>query len=161
MKKTNLFIKKVLLLALISALIATVALGITGCNKTPEDVVSSSQTQGSNSDKISATELGVGNTQFKFTVVTNDGKQTEFLINTDKKTVGEALIENKLIEGEDSTYGLYVKTVNGTTLDFDKDGLYWAFYVNGSLPSGCSKRCSRQTVCACCSSASAARWARC
>ena len=131
MKKTNLFIKKVLLLALISALIATVALGITGCNKTPEDVVSSSQTQGSNSDKISATELGVGNTQFKFTVVTNDGKQTEFLINTDKKTVGEALIENKLIEGEDSTYGLYVKTVNGTTLDFDKHGLYWAFYVNG------------------------------
>jgi hypothetical protein len=36
-----------------------------------------------------------------------------------------------LISGEDSDYGLYVKTVNGVTLDFDTDGKYWAFYVNG------------------------------
>ncbi|MBQ2923597.1 MAG: DUF4430 domain-containing protein, partial [Tyzzerella sp.] len=28
-------------------------------------------------------------------------------------------------------YGLYVKTVNGTTLDYDKDGMYWSFYING------------------------------
>ena len=35
-----------------------------------------------------------------------------------------------IIEGEDGPYGLYVKTVNGITLDYDKDGLYWAFYEN-------------------------------
>ncbi|MCQ2386744.1 MAG: DUF4430 domain-containing protein [Clostridia bacterium] len=28
--------------------------------------------------------------------------------------------------------GLYIKTVNGITLDFDKDGKYWAFYENGN-----------------------------
>ena len=30
-----------------------------------------------------------------------------------------------------SSYGLYVKTVNGITLDYDTDGMYWAFYING------------------------------
>lgn len=34
-------------------------------------------------------------------------------------------------EGEDSEYGLYVKTVNGVTVDYDQDGKYWAFYVDG------------------------------
>ena len=32
---------------------------------------------------------------------------------------------------DESGYGLYVKTVNGVTLDFEEDGAYWAFYVNG------------------------------
>ena len=36
-----------------------------------------------------------------------------------------------LIAGEDSEYGLYVKTVNGVTVDYDQDGKYWAFYVDG------------------------------
>ena len=34
-------------------------------------------------------------------------------------------------EGEDGQYGLYVKTVNGITADYDVDGTYWAFYING------------------------------
>ena len=40
-----------------------------------------------------------------------------------------------LIAGEDGAYGLYVKTVNGVTLDYDADGMYWAFYVNGEYAS--------------------------
>ena len=36
-----------------------------------------------------------------------------------------------MIAGDESEYGLYVKTVNGITADYDKDGVYWAFYVNG------------------------------
>ena len=63
------------------------------------------------------------------------GKETDFTINTDKKTVGEALLEKNLIAGDDSEYGLYVKTVNGVTLDYDKDGMYWAFYENGQYAS--------------------------
>ena len=52
-------------------------------------------------------------------------------ITSDAETVGQALLDEELIAGEDSQYGLYVKTVNGLTLDYDKDGAYWAFYVNG------------------------------
>ena len=44
---------------------------------------------------------------------------------------GKALLDQGVIAGEDSSYGLYVKTVNGTTLDYDTDGMYWAFYING------------------------------
>lgn len=78
------------------------------------------------------TVLGEGNTQFAFEVTDADGKVTEFEIHTDKTTVGAALLELGLIDGDDGPYGLYVKTVNGITVDFDKGGKYWAFYVDGA-----------------------------
>lgn len=74
--------------------------------------------------------LGEGATVFAFTVVDGDGSQTDFEIHTDAATVGDALSELGLIEGEESEYGLYVKTVNGITADYDTDGKYWAFYVD-------------------------------
>ena len=66
-----------------------------------------------------------------FVVVDKDGNETSFEIHTDKTTVGEALLEVDLIAGETSEYGLYVKTVNGITADYDVDQTYWVFYVNG------------------------------
>jgi len=75
--------------------------------------------------------LGEGQTKFNFNVVDKDGKETAFEIHTDKATVGEALLEHGLIAGEEGAYGLYVKTVNGITADYDVDQTYWAFYVNG------------------------------
>lgn len=79
--------------------------------------------------------LGEGETQFDFTVVDQEGEETQFEIHTDKETVGEALQDAGLIEGEEGDYGLYVKTVNGITADYDKDGVYWAFYVNDEYAS--------------------------
>lgn len=76
-------------------------------------------------------QLGEGSTTFLFTVVDKDGIETPFEIHTDKETVGAALLELELIAGDESEYGLYVKTVNGITADYDKDGTYWAFYING------------------------------
>ena len=58
-------------------------------------------------------------------------KQVTFTIKTDKTTVGEALFEHELIDGEQGAYGLYIKKVNGITADYDIDQSYWAFYVNG------------------------------
>ena len=54
-----------------------------------------------------------------------------FTIKTDKDTVGAALIEHGLIEGDEGQYGLYVKVVNGIRADYDLDKRYWAFYVDG------------------------------
>ena len=56
-----------------------------------------------------------------------------FTINTDKTTVGEALIEHGLVAGDEGAYGLYVKKVNGITADYDIDQSYWAFYINGEI----------------------------
>ena len=61
-----------------------------------------------------------------------DGKETKFEIHTDKTTVGEALLELGLIEGDMGDYGLYVKKVNGITAEYEVDGTYWAFYVGNS-----------------------------
>lgn len=102
-----------------------VAMALTaGCGEKKQENNSAGQ-------EVSAGVLGEGKTQFNFTVVDKDGKETAFEIHTDKTTVGDALLELGLIAGEEGAYGLYVKTVNGITADYDADQTYWAFYVNG------------------------------
>lgn len=68
---------------------------------------------------------------FTFQVVAPDGTENRYTVETDADTVGAALIAKGLIEGEEGPYGLYVKTVDGITLDYETDGMYWAFYVDG------------------------------
>ena len=77
------------------------------------------------------TELGEGKTTFDLLVTNAEGTKKQFAIHTDEKTVGAALLALGLIEGEEGQYGLYVKTVDGITADYDVDQTYWAFYVNG------------------------------
>ncbi|MGN0614223.1 MAG: DUF4430 domain-containing protein [Porcipelethomonas sp.] len=108
-------------------LVAAMAPLTIGCDDTDNGSASSV----SESAESGVRSVGEGETQFDFTVTDKDGNETKFEVNTDKTTVGEALVDAKLVEGEESDYGLYVKTVNGVTLDFDTDGYYWAFYVNG------------------------------
>ena len=72
-----------------------------------------------------------GSKTFTFEVVPIEGESKTFTITTTRKTVGEALLDEKLIEGETGDYGLYVKKVNGITADYSVDGTYWAFYING------------------------------
>lgn len=144
-KKCN---KKLLSLILSMMLIVAMAFNMTACgdnNQEKPNTEGQSQAGGtekdSQGDKVEndsenqadTTVLGQGATVFDFVVVDKDGKETKFEIRTDKKTVGEALLEVKLIEGEDGPYGLYVKTVNGITADYDADQTYWAFYINGEM----------------------------
>lgn len=75
-------------------------------------------------------EIGNGQAQFYFTCIDGDKNISGFDVHTDKKTVGEALLELGVISGDDGPYGLYVKYVNGMRADYDLDGKYWAFYVD-------------------------------
>lgn len=69
---------------------------------------------------------------FAFSVVDKDGNKEDFNVAyTDGQSVCDALLAKELIAGEDSEYGLYVKTVNGITYDYNTDGYYWAFYIDG------------------------------
>ena len=128
--------KKVLSFILCIVLIAAMALLTTGCNgnetQTSEPEVSS---QTSNDNEAKVKEIGKGETEFYFNVVGLDGNTTKYKVFTNKTTVGAALLDLSLIAGEDSAYGLYVKTVDGLTLDYDKDGKFWAFYVDGEMAS--------------------------
>ena len=76
--------------------------------------------------------VGEGETEFPLTITDAEGASITITVKTDEETVGAALQNCGLVEGEDSEYGLYIKTVNGTILDYDKDGMYWSFYVDGA-----------------------------
>lgn len=137
-KKRN---KKLLSFILCMALTAAVALSAYGCNGKQEEAPSGEgqettiQAEDKSQEQEDAQEdehvVGTGDTQFLLTVTDQEGEVTEFEVHTDKKTVGEALLEAGLIDGDEGEYGLYVKTVNGITADYDADGMYWAFYING------------------------------
>lgn len=105
---------KVLLSVISLVLIAAMALTITGCSN-------------------NEIENPAGNTQksFVFKVVDLDGTEKSFDITTEAKTVGEALLNEKLISGTDGDYGLMVDTVNGIKYEYTADGAYWAFLING------------------------------
>lgn len=127
MKTTS--IKRLLSFILCIVLIAAAALFTSGCADSKKTEPLTTTTEQASKPKV--TVLGEGKTMFYFSVVDGSKNETKFEIHTDKKTVGEALLDLKLIEGEDGDYGLYVKKVNGIAADYDKDKTYWAFYVNG------------------------------
>ena len=78
-----------------------------------------------------ATDIGEGQTAFTFIVTLEDGSSTYYNVHTDETTVGAALLGVGLIDGDESEYGLYVKTVDGVTKEYDTDGQYWSFYIDG------------------------------
>ena len=131
MQKTK-FIR-ILSVILCVVLIAATALFTSGCT----DKKNYEPQKETENFSVEVQELGEGEKSFLFTVADTDGSETVFKISTDKILVGEALQELGLIAGEQGPYGLYVKTVNGIAYDYDTDGKYWAFYINGEYaPTG-------------------------
>lgn len=125
--------KKVSSFVLCMVLIVAMALSTVGCNGSKDSGAASGDAGAQAGAEVQREggELGEGSKEFALTVTDKDGNETQFEIHTDKETVGEALQELNLIDGEEGEYGLFVKTVNGITADYDADGVYWAFYVNG------------------------------
>lgn len=78
------------------------------------------------------TEFGKGAKTVICEVKAED-KTVTFTVKTDKDTVGEALLEHGLVEGDEGPYGLYVKKVNGILADYDVNQCYWAFFINGEM----------------------------
>lgn len=122
MKKTK--FNRIGSLLLCVVLIAAMALFASGCGNTKK----------SDADTITVQDgetLGEGAVSFPLTITDKDGNEVNVTIKTNETTVGGALLALNLIAGEDGDYGLYIKSVNGITADYDKDGTYWAFYVDG------------------------------
>lgn len=121
MKKTNL--KKILSLMLCVVLIAAMAL-LAGCGENPEEeALTKVVTDGA--------VVGEGAVSFPLVITDGEGNVVNVTVNTDEKTVGAALLAVELIAGEESEFGLYIKTVNGITADYDVDKTYWGFYIDG------------------------------
>ncbi len=107
---------------IISVLLALCLLAsVAGCASKPSD--------GSFDGELK--EIGEGVTPFVLTVDDGAGNVSGFKVNTNQETVGDALLELELIDGEAGPYGLYIKSVCGITADYNDGGKYWAFYVDG------------------------------
>lgn len=106
-------------------IVIVLCLGLSACNNT-----ATKTDLWENALYTENTEFGNGEKTVYVDVVAGD-KAITFKIHTDKKTLGDALAEHGLIEGEKGAYGLYVKKVNGITADYDTDKSYWGFNKNG------------------------------
>lgn len=67
------------------------------------------------------------------------GRSVTLTVKSDKDNLADMLTENKLVDGDTSEYGLYIKKVNGVTADYDADGAYWGLCKDGEpTPVGAS-----------------------
>ena len=62
-------------------------------------------------------------------VVHKDGTEKTFTYHTDAEYLAEVLLENELVSGYDSEYGLTIEAVDGETADWNTDGAYWSLYI--------------------------------
>ena len=61
-------------------------------------------------------------------VVHADQSEKTFSYETTEIYLGTLLLNEGLIKGEDGSYGLYIKEVDGEVADYDVNGAYWALF---------------------------------
>lgn len=141
--------KKLVALTLVAALSAMLL--VAGCGKKEADVAVETEavteatetetTETEATETEAATEAATeetteataeGSKHVTITVVDNEQNETTYEANTDAEYLKEVFdeIDDLVVEGDDSEYGLYITTVNGLTADYNTDGAYWAIYVN-------------------------------
>ncbi|MDR0197877.1 MAG: hypothetical protein LBI36_06650 [Oscillospiraceae bacterium] len=129
MKKTCL--KFILLFASV-ALMAAGAL--TGCTHTAGGAGASDPGGAGASDTggaealQEARDIGEGERVFRFEIDDGEGNVSAWNVSTDETAVGAALNGVGLIDGADDGF---VNEVDGVVADYEADGVYWAFYVDG------------------------------
>lgn len=62
--------------------------------------------------------------------VTYQGETETFTVTTEAEMLGDALLEQEIIQGDEGEYGLFVHTVNGHFADADNNE-YWVFTKSG------------------------------
>lgn len=73
---------------------------------------------------------GGGKKTVTVTVTHKDGSTKDFTYETEEEMLGPVLQKERLIEGEDSQYGLFVTTVDGYKAD-DASQEWWCLTVDG------------------------------
>lgn len=74
-------------------------------------------------------ETAAGGKAITVTVVHADGSSKDFTYNTDAEYLGEVLVAEGLAQGEESTYGLVINTVDGETASWEENQSYWALFI--------------------------------
>ena len=123
--------KKLLSLLLALTMIFSLAACSTADSGETTEATPAGTTEAPTTESTAPTEEPVAGAAFTVVVTDLDGTETTFQYTSEAATVGEALLAEGLIAGNDSDYGLYVTTVNGITADWTTENAYWAFYIDG------------------------------
>jgi hypothetical protein len=78
-----------------------------------------------------------GSKNITIEVIDNEEQTTSYEVSTDAEYLRQAMDESGMeFSGTESEeYGMMVDTINGLTADYDADGAYWAFWVDGEYCS--------------------------
>ena len=74
-----------------------------------------------------------GSKSVSIEVINSKDKSKVYELKTDAEYLRQAMEEadGLTFSGNESEYGLMVNTVNGEIADYNTNGAYWSFYVNG------------------------------
>ena len=65
------------------------------------------------------------------TVVHKDGTEKVFECTTDAEYLGTVLVDEKIVVGQQSEFGLYFDTADGEKADYAVDGGWWQVLIGG------------------------------
>ena len=80
--------------------------------------------------KMTAPEGTAGEKAYTFTVVDAEGNEKKYDLTTEEEMLGDALVSEGLLEGEEGQYGLYVKAVDGITAN-EANQEWWCLTKGG------------------------------
>ena len=134
--------------ALVLALV--LALGMTACGNgesSSSETASSAFSSEASSEAVSSEaasseaapeesaageEETTGSKTITLTVVHGDGTSNDITVSTDAENLRDALEAEGIIAGEDSSYGMFVQTVDGETAD-DGEQEWWCLTKGGEM----------------------------
>lgn len=131
--------KRILSLLLAFALCLTLATSLCACSgdeqTKPTEIATQAVTDSidplwKDATYLEDVTLGEGKTAIEVEVQAGE-KAITVTINTDAENLEDALTGVDLVQGDESEYGLYIKTVNGILADYDVDQSYWAINKDG------------------------------
>ena len=62
-------------------------------------------------------------------VVHKDQSTKDFHLKTDEEFLGDLLLAEAIVKGEQGQFGLYIREVDGERADFNLDNAYWALFI--------------------------------
>lgn len=131
----NKILHSILSVLLVIVVVAAAAFAFASCEandvKTTDNEQNVADDTAADDTADSGEDEKVGAKTITVDVIDDKGETTTFTINTDAEFLSEALLDEKLIEGEDGPYGIYIKVVNGITADYDQNGAYWSLSKDG------------------------------
>ena len=74
-------------------------------------------------------ETETGSKGYTVTVVHKDGTEKVFEYRTDAEYLADALLEEGLVSGDTTQFGLTIITVDGEAAVWDTDNAYWSVYI--------------------------------